>query len=205
MKKIILASASPRRRELLSNIGVDFDVVTSHFDERSFVEEQLRIKGNISAAEQTMMLALGKAQDVSSSVKNTEDNVVIGVDTSVVVDDMILGKPSDREEALKMLRSLSGKAHKVISGFAIIASNGKTLIDYDETFVHMREILPEEAQYYVDNEYVLDKAGAYAIQGKASLFIEKIEGCYFNVVGLPIYKLARALREFDIDLSRGGI
>ena len=190
---------------MLSNLGVDFDIISSEFDEHRFIEEQISKYGNITPERQTVMLALEKARYVFSHMDVNYEYVIIGADTSVVVDGKILGKPRDRQDALNMLRLLGGKTHKVVSGFAIIDNSGKTYTDYDETLVHMRNISIMEAEKYVDSEYVLDKAGAYAIQGKASLFIEGIQGCYFNVVGLPIFKLAQALRNFDIDLSCGGI
>ncbi len=204
MKKIILASASPRRKELLANMGAEFDIIVSDFDERGFIEGLIRREPDISAARQTELLALQKARAVIGEVDKSEEFVIIGVDTSVVTENEILGKPLDEAEAVDMIMKLSGKTHRVISGFAII-SNDKEYSSYDETFVTMRNITNAEAVYYVKNEYVLDKAGAYAIQGKASLFIEGIRGCYFNVVGLPVYKLGEALKKFDINLSCGGV
>ena len=200
MKKIILASASPRRKEILSNIDADFEVIASKFDERDYIEKQIALRGNISPQMQTMMLAEGKAKDVFSRLDKNDNFVVIGVDTSVVVDNTILGKPKDNKEALYMLSLLSGRCHSVISGFSVIGNNGKIITNFEETSVWVRDVSKTEAENYVNSEYVLDKAGAYAIQGKASLFIEKIEGSYFNVVGLPIYKLAKALNQFDIYL-----
>lgn len=205
MKQLILASASPRRRELLSNMGAVFEIRASEFDERGFIEKQTELKGYIPPEQQSTMLALEKARYVYENTDITDENVIIGVDTAVVADDVILGKPHDENDAIHMLGLLSGKTHKVISGFALIDGKGKTYTDYDVTLVHMREISEKEARHYVETEYVLDKAGAYAIQGKASMFIKGIEGCYFNVVGLPVYKLAEALKNFDIDLSCGGI
>lgn len=200
MSKIILASASPRRREILSNIGVDFEVINSCFDERDYISKEIALRGNISPQLQTMMLAERKAEYVFSQLNRDNDFVVIGVDTSVVVDGKIFGKPENEEEALFMLSLISGKKHIVVSGYSVIGSNGNKITDYDETDVYVRDISKNEMENYIKSEFVFDKAGAYAIQGKASLFIEKIEGCYFNVVGLPIYKLAKTLSEFGIHL-----
>ncbi len=206
MKKIILASASPRRKELLANLGVEFDIVVSDFDERGFIDRLLEDKNGetISPEKQTAALALEKARTVKNAIQDIGDKIIIGVDTSVVTENEILGKPSDGDDAIDMIMKLSGKTHRVVSGLAII-SNSKEYCSYDVTYVTMREITRAEAEYYVKNEFVLDKAGAYAIQGRASLFIEGIKGCYFNVVGLPVYLLGEALKEFGINLSCGGI
>lgn len=198
MMRLILASASPRRSELLSNVGVSYEIVVPKFDERAFMEEQMLLRGYISPQEQTYMLAYQKAKRALDCIDKNSDAVALGVDTSVVVDDVILGKPEDEQEAVEMLMMLSGRAHKVVSGFALVAGDGREYISFEETKVYMRAFTETEALNYVQREYVLDKAGAYAIQGKASVFVEKIDGCYFNVVGLPVFRVARALEDFGI-------
>ena len=198
MMRLILASASPRRSELLSNVGVNYDIIVPKFDERAYMEEQMLLRGYISPQEQTYMLAYQKAKRALDCIDKKSDAVALGVDTSVVVDDIILGKPKDEHEAVKMLMMLSGRAHKVVSGFALVAGDGREYTSYEETNVYMRAFTEAEALNYVQREYVLDKAGAYAIQGKASVFVEKIDGCYFNVVGLPVFRVARALEDFGI-------
>ena len=198
MMRLILASASPRRSELLSNVGVNYDIIVPKFDERAYMEEQMLLRGYISPQEQTYMLAYQKASRALDCIEDKQKAIVLGVDTSVVVDDIILGKPKDEHEAVKMLMMLSGRAHKVVSGFALVAGDGREYTSYEETNVYMRAFTEAEALNYVQREYVLDKAGAYAIQGKASVFVEKIDGCYFNVVGLPVFRVARALEDFGI-------
>lgn len=198
MMRLILASASPRRSELLSNVGVNYDIIVPKFDERAYMEEQMLLRGYISPQEQTYMLAYQKASRALDCIDDKQKAIVLGVDTSVVVDDIILGKPKDEHEAVKMLMMLSGRAHKVVSGFALVAGDGREYTSYEETNVYMRAFTEAEALNYVQREYVLDKAGAYAIQGKASVFVEKIDGCYFNVVGLPVFRVARALEDFGI-------
>lgn len=206
MKKIILASASPRRRELLSNMGAEFDIMTCDFDERSFIDAQYAADPSLSPEKQTELLALEKARRVHTSADISGEYVIIGADTSVVTcDNAILGKPKNESDALGMLSLLSGKTHRVVTGIALIDSTGREYHSHEVTLVHMREISEAESMAYIKQEYVLDKAGAYAIQGKAAMFIKGIDGCYFNVVGLPVYKLAAALKKFDIDLLCGGI
>ena len=198
MIKLILASASPRRSELLSNVGVDYEIVVPKFDERAYMDEQELLRGFISPQEQTYMLAYQKAARALDCIDDKQNVVALGVDTSVVVDDIILGKPEDEQDAVRMLMMLSGRAHKVISGFALVAGDGREYVSFEETKVYMRAFSETEALDYVKREYVLDKAGAYAIQGKASVFVEKIDGCYFNVVGLPVFRVAQALKDFGI-------
>ena len=198
MMRLILASASPRRSELLSNVGVNYDIIVPKFDERAYMDEQMLLRGFISPQEQTYMLAYQKASRALDCIEDKQNAISLGVDTSVVVDDIILGKPRDEQEAVKMLMMLSGRAHKVVSGFALVAGDGREYTSYEETNVYMRAFTEAEALNYVQREYVLDKAGAYAIQGKASVFVEKIDGCYFNVVGLPVFRVARALEDFGI-------
>ena len=198
MIKLILASASPRRSELLSNVGVDYEIVVPKFDERAYMDEQELLRGFISPQEQTYMLAYQKAARALDCIDDKQNVVALGVDTSVVVDDIILGKPEDEQDAVRMLMMLSGRAHKVVSGFALVAGDGREYVSYEETKVYMRAFSEAEALDYVKREYVLDKAGAYAIQGKASVFVEKIDGCYFNVVGLPVFRVAQALKDFGI-------
>lgn len=198
MIKLILASASPRRSELLSNVGVDYEIVVPKFDERAYMDEQELLRGFISPQEQTYMLAYQKAARALDCIDDKQNVVALGVDTSVVVDDIILGKPEDEQDAVRMLMMLSGREHKVVSGFALVAGDGMEYVSYEETKVYMRAFSEAEALDYVKREYVLDKAGAYAIQGKASVFVEKIDGCYFNVVGLPVFRVAQALKDFGI-------
>ena len=182
--KIILASASPRRRELLSVITENFEVLPSNTEE--YVPE------NISAEETAEYLARIKALSVAENNKN---QVVLGADTCVLADGKILGKPKTKAEATEMIRILSGKTHRVITGCAI-ALNDKILSFSSITEVEFYPLDDGEIEEYVNSPEPYDKAGSYAIQGNASLFVKRIKGDYFNVVGLPIAELNRKLKEF---------
>jgi len=188
---MILASASPRRRELLQGLGVPFEVMSSDIEEK--------INTELSAPEIAKELAYQKAKDVSNKLDG--DYIVIGADT-IVEYNRILGKPKDADEAYQMLKLLSGKIHRVITGFAVIdCRTKKEIVDFEVTNVYFNHLSDEEINRYIETKEPMDKAGAYGIQGKASLFVSKIEGDYFNVVGLPIFKLGVVLRNhFDINL-----
>ena len=188
--RIILASTSPRRLNLLKDLGLKVKVVGSKVKESKF---------DISNPEKLVKtLALTKAREVARRVSK---GLIIGADTIVVHGGKILGKPKNREEAKTMLRELSGRTHEVLTGLAVIdASTGKTMVDFVRTRVKFRKLSEEEIASYVATGEPLDKAGAYAIQEKAGLFVEKIDGCYFNVVGLPLARLAEILKEFNVAL-----
>ena len=182
--KIILASASPRRRALLKVLGLDFEVIASDAEEH--------IDSRKSVCETVMELSLQKAKSVSE--KLGKDYIIIGADTVVSCRGKILGKPKDNIEAFEMLKMLSGIRHTVYTGFTIISnSDFKTITDYDSTDVSFKNLSDCEISNYIKNNNVLDKAGAYSIQGTASSFVERLDGDYNNVVGLPIYKLSKYL------------
>ncbi|WP_409228265.1 Maf family protein [Gudongella sp. SC589] len=186
MRKIVLASASPRRKELLEQCGIKPEIIASDIDER--------ISNNHTPEEITMSLSFQKAMEVALRIG---EGLVIGADTVVVLDDEILGKPLDEEEAFSMLRRLSGKCHRVITGFSIIDAEGtERVVDYETTNVYFRSLSDQEISDYISTGECDDKAGAYGIQGKGALLVEKIEGCYFNVMGLPISKLNHSLKKF---------
>ena len=190
MMKIILASASPRRKQLLEQMGLKFDVITSN------TKEQMPY--GLDTEEIPVELAYKKAVDVSSCV--SQPAIIIGADT-VVVKDEILGKPKNEEEARQMLLKLQGKTHEVITGLAIV--NTRTGIikkGYEKTLVEMAPLSLQEIEHYVQTGEPMDKAGAYGIQGLAGIFISKITGCYFNVMGLPIHRLWSMLKEFGINV-----
>ena len=179
MMKIILASASPRRKQLLEQMGLKFDVITSN------TKEQMPY--GLDTEEIPVELAYKKAVDVASCV--SQPAIIIGADT-VVVKDEILGKPKNEEEARQMLLKLQGKTHEVITGLAIV--NTRTGIikkGYEKTLVEMAPLSLQEIEHYVQTGEPMDKAGAYGIQGSAGIFISRITGCYFNVMGLPIHRL----------------
>ncbi|MDP2649331.1 MAG: Maf family protein [bacterium] len=191
MRRIILASASPRRKELLSKY-LKFKIDISNFDESSIDQRKY------SPIEFAKHLSLQKAKEVAKKYK---DAVIIAADTLVVLDDEILGKPSNEKHAREMLEKLSGKMHLVITGFTIIdTKTKKTSTKSVETKVYFRKISEDEIDQYVQNGEPLGKAGAYGIQDKAGIFVEKIEGDFFNVVGLPLCALFEELKRLRLKL-----
>lgn len=184
MSKIILASASPRRKELMELAGYDFEVICADIVE--VVPEEAMPQ------EVVMSLALQKAQAVAAEHKEA---VVIGSDTVVALDGKILGKPHSEQEACEMLRSLSGRTHKVFTGVAIVCG-GKVKNFFDETDVEFYSLGDDEIKKYVATGEPTDKAGAYGIQGKGSVLVKRINGDFFNVMGLPIAKLYREMSDF---------
>lgn len=192
MKKFILASASPRRREILEEAGLRHTVMPSDADEA--------LPGGLAPEKYVMELALLKGAAVSK--KAEKNSIVISADTVVVSDGEILGKPCDEKDALSMLMRLSGKWHSVLTGYCAIDTDcGAATVKYEETKVKFRDFTEKEALKYIKSGECMDKAGAYGIQGKGRLFVERIEGDYFNVVGLPICALAKMLKEeYKIDI-----
>lgn len=181
IRKLILASASPRRRELLDNAGIVFSVRVAAVDER-------RGEGE-TALEYVRRLAEWKARAVTREA----DEWVLGADTTVVVDEHVLEKPADAADARRMMGLLAGKWHEVMTGICLIGPQ-KTVVDSAVTRVQFAPLTKAEIDEYVATAEPFDKAGGYAIQGRASCFVERIEGCYFNVVGLPVALVARHLR-----------
>lgn len=195
--KFILASKSPRRREILETLGLDFSIVTSDADE-SYE------KGTLPS-DVVMSLSAKKAAAVKAHLEkmgeDLTDTVIIAADTVVSAAGEILGKPRDREDAERMLMMLSGSEHSVLSGITVIY-NGSSASAYEETFVRFSPMSEKEIKWYAESGEPDDKAGAYAIQGHASMWVEGIDGCYFNVVGLPVACLRKLLlRVFGIRLS----
>jgi len=189
--KLILASSSPRRIELLRRLGLGFEVVKPLWETRVIDDDPVEV------AELT---ALEKARAVAGGFT---EGLVIGADTIVVIDDEILGKPRDGEEARLFLRKLSGRVHRVITGIAVVdAGRGREEVDHEVTEVKFKELSEEEIELYIASGEPFDKAGGYGIQGLGSLFVEWIKGDYFNVVGLPIYRLSLLLRRFGFDVLR---
>jgi septum formation protein len=187
---IVLASASPRRKEILSALGVDFKVITADTDEsssetdpRALTEELATRKGK---AVYELML--------SSDPQEAKDAIIISADTVVFAGGRILGKPRDAEDALDMLRTISGDCHSVVSGIAVTV-NGVTKSASDITRVRVDAVPENKLREYVDSGEPMDKAGAYAIQGHFSPWIGAIEGCYWNVVGLPVNRLNKLIFE----------
>lgn len=185
--KFILASASERRKELLERIVDEFEVRISKFDEDE-------VMFNNDVEEYVKILSAGKAKDVAANV--SEDSIIIGADTIVVIDNKVLGKPKDEDEAFNMLKSLSNNVHRVYSGVTVINNATKVMNTkclYTE--VYFSDISDEEILSYIHTGECLDKAGAYGIQGLGGIFVEKINGCYYNVVGLPLNLLNKMIKE----------
>jgi septum formation protein len=190
MKKIILASSSPRRKELLTQIGLKFEVVPSNYVEDTNSRQ--------NPHELAKLISRNKALAIASSYNNA---IIIAADTFIVFDGNIMGKPCIKAHAREMLKKLSGKTHSVITGFTIMDTNSNKIVSKSiETKVQIRKLSLKEIDNYVKSKEPLDKAGAYAIQGLGSAFIEKIEGDYFNVMGLPLCILTQSLKEFGIDV-----
>ncbi len=186
-KKIILASASPRRRELLGNLGIEFECASSDVSEMPLVQD----KGNVVV----MYNALQKAKSIE--MDESDEFAVLGADTAVYLEGKGFGKPKNKEEAVSFLRELSGKAHKVYTGIALVC--GKTEVaKVVETTVRFRELSDSEIFAYVESGSPLDKAGAYGIQDFGSVFVEEIKGDYFNVVGLPVAEVYNLLLEHKV-------
>ncbi|MBQ3510307.1 MAG: septum formation inhibitor Maf [Peptococcaceae bacterium] len=188
---LILASASPRRRELLRQIGADFEVEVSNAQEI--------IDDSLSPEEMVQRLALQKATAVAG---NHTDGLVLGSDTVVVSDQRLLGKPATEEEAAEMLRSLSGRWHQVMTAVALVDASGERepWVSVEKTGVKFRNLSEEDIAAYIATGESMDKAGSYGIQGYGALLVEKIEGCYFNVVGLPLQRVAAGLRNWGMNL-----
>ncbi len=184
--KIILASASPRRADLLRTIGVDFEQAPSQVQERPHPDE----------APPDYIIRIARAK-VIAAARKIESGLIIGADTIVVLDGQLLGKPEDEEDARQMLRSLSGRWHAVMTGVALYdAGTRREVADYEKTLVRFAQLTEKEIDWYVQSQEPLDKAGAYGIQALGGLFVEEIAGNYYNVVGLPlplVYRLSRRL------------
>ena len=192
MTPLILASSSPRRKEILTAVGWPFEAHTAGVDETRLAGE--------GPEDFVSRLARAKAEAVAQS---RLFGLVLGADTTVLVDGEILEKPRDAGDARRMLRSLSGRWHEVLTGVALVrAETGQAVTGLERTRVRFAETSDEEIDWHVETGDVLDKAGAYAIQGRAALFIEAIDGDYWNVVGLPVrlvYELARGFEQEQVD------
>jgi septum formation protein len=192
-RTIILASTSPRRKELLEQIGLNFKVFPSQYEED--------LKQDLPAEELVKVISLGKATEAAESCP---DSIVIAADTIGVIRKEILGKPKNADEARKMLARLQGKSHRVITGYTVLDSKtNKVIRNFVETRVYLKNLTTEEIRSYVSSGEPLDKAGAYGIQGLGAVIVEKIVGDYYNVMGLPLSSLAESLKEFGIDILRG--
>ena len=194
--RIILASNSPRRRELMKLLVRDFDTVSTDVDEKGITDSM--ISSGSSPEDIACALAKAKAEAAYREAGSPEDTVVIGSDTSVVTDDLILGKPEDREDAVRMLTELCGITHRVITGVCLYGSNGcDKWAEISEVELYPADKFQTDLiERYCDTDEPYDKAGAYGIQGGGALLVKKISGDYFNVVGLPVGKLTRRLEDY---------
>lgn len=194
--KLILASASPRRKELLSLVGLNFDIIPSDANE-TFLKDETPEEHVLRLSEEKVSIIAGLNPDAW----------VLGADTIVIINGKVLGKPVVADEARAMLRKLSGKKHKVITGFTIARKNADVMIrDVVESSVVFKEIPDDEIEWYVKTKEPYDKAGGYAVQGMGAFFIKEIHGSYTNVVGLPLCEVVETLKEVDaIRFVKGGI
>jgi septum formation protein len=192
-KKLILASSSPRRQELIGTLGISFEIRVSDVNEDT--------ESGMSPSEIVEHLSARKAGTVYEMYKaeQREDGIVIGSDTIVVLGEQVLGKPRDRQDAARMLNALQGNVHHVYSGIACMdLHTGRKLLAHRVTAVYMKALTSMQIQRYIDTDEPLDKAGSYAIQGIGATIIERIEGDYFNVVGLPMCLLSEMLGQLDV-------
>jgi len=188
MKKVVLASASPRRQVLLKQLGLKFSVDPGNGDE-----------DNVTATDPHEMTRSISQRKAESAAARHPDAVIIAADTIGVLDGQIIGKPANAAAAKKMLTQLSGKPHRVITGYTVLdTATGKIVSNSVETLVYIKSLTKAEIDAYVATGEPLDKAGAYGIQGRGAALVECIEGDYFNVVGLPLFALAETLKEFGI-------
>lgn len=190
MRKIILASKSPRRKALLEQMGLQFSCVPAEIDEKT--------GPNCSPIEAVRAIARNKADWVAG---RGHRGLIIAADTVVICDGRVLGKPIDENDACHTLNMLSGKSHQVVTALCLLdTGRGKYFLEHEVTRVFFRIIKEEEIRAYVASGEPMDKAGAYGIQGRGAVFVSRIEGCYSNVVGLPLYRLAQMLQEQGIAL-----
>ena len=183
MKKVILASQSPRRQELLERVVSEFDCIPADIDETMDLTKDL--------GEEVKKVSYAKAMTI---LKQYPECIVIGSDTSVILDDAPLGKPKDKEEARRMLEGLQGRSHEVYTGLAVVSSK-KSCVTLEKVKVTFSSMSKEEIEAYLNTEEWVDKAGGYGIQGMASRYIESIEGDYYSIMGLPVHKVYEALKD----------
>jgi len=190
MQRIILASQSPRRKKILEQVGLDFEVVVSDFD-----ETKIKFK---NPQEMVEKLSLEKAKLIA---KKYPSAIVIGADTTVIFRKEIIGKPKSKQDAVRILKLLSDNTHEIVTGFTVIKES-KSITEHVISKVKFKKLSEAEIKAYVATGEPMDKAGGYGIQEKGGLFIESIEGDYFNVVGLPIFAVAEALKQFGVDITK---
>ncbi|MGM5484171.1 MAG: nucleoside triphosphate pyrophosphatase [Nanobdellota archaeon] len=192
MRKVILASTSPRRKFAFEKIGIDFEVIPSNY------EEDMSL--NLSPEELVKKFAYGKAKDVA---EKSENKIVVGIDTIVVFNGKNIGKPKDKKEAYDMLKNFSDNKVKVYSGFAIIDNKtGKEVVDFDISNLKFGTINEEEINKYIATDECMDKAGAFGVLDKAGVFIESFDGCFYNVIGIPLRSIYLVLKEMGVEFFK---
>jgi septum formation protein len=190
MKKIILASASPRRKQLLKQIGLRFEIVVSNVDEV--------LDKRLTPRKQVELLSAQKAKSVAAQFKNA---IVIGADSMIVIDGKIIGKPKNKEHAGLILRKLSGKMHHGMTGFTVIdTASGKTVTKSVVTKIWFKNLTDREIESYIEKEKPYDLAGSYGIGKLGAVLAEKVEGDFYNVVGLPLFTIAKELKKFKVEI-----
>ena len=191
--KIVLASGSPRRKEILENMNLKFDIIKSEIEETTLESE--------SPEDLVKRLSYEKAHDIAT---RNRDSIVIGADTVVVLDNNVLGKPKDKEDAFNMLKKMSGREHDVITGISILCLDSKKeIIDFCVSKVKFKNLSDEDIYSYIATGECMDKAGSYGIQGLGGLLVEYIKGDYFNIVGFPISSASEILKNnFNIDILK---
>ncbi|MCK4667729.1 septum formation inhibitor Maf [Candidatus Dependentiae bacterium] len=191
MRKLILASSSPRRKKILTDLGLQFEVIPPEISEE--------VKPNESPKDFAIRCSTDKAKEVAKK----HNGIIISADTIVVLENKIIGKPKDKDDAVQILKSLSGKKHQVITGITLFDSESQKLIsDFVQTDVWITKLNDDDIEKYINTFEPSDKAGAYAAQGKGAVLVERVDGDFFNVVGLPVFKLYKLLKEFNIDLLK---
>jgi len=191
LKKLVLASASPRRESLLKMLGFSFSICITDIDET--------IPEELSPKEAVERLSLEKAK---AAATGRSEEIIIAADTIVALDGIIFGKPADKNDAFQILKALSGREHSVFTGVTVYEPfSNKTLTRVCETKVKMRKLTDEQIIAYIATGEPMDKAGAYGIQGYAACFVEGINGCYFNVMGLPLAALSEMLEKFEVYIT----
>ena len=188
-RKIILASRSPHRKKLLTQLGLDFSIQESEY------EEDMNYSRDPYAL--AKFLALGKAQDVA---RHYSDAIVIGADTFITFNNKFIGKPKTKEQAKEMLFNFSGKTHKIISGYVLIDTlNNEVISDFGEALVKFRDLIEEEIDDYIATEEPMDKAGAYGLMGKGAVLIDRTDGDFYSVIGLPLNKIFIDLKKMGVN------
>lgn len=182
---IVLASKSPRRKELFEQIGVIPKIVVSEADENIDEKDPRELVKKLSSI---------KAEAVKNIINESGDYCIVGADTVVYANGRILGKPKDKDEARRMIEGLSGKVHSVFTGYTLIFKDGRKITDFCETKVYVYEMTDEEIEEYISSDEPYDKAGAYGIQGLFGKYVEKIDGDYNNVVGLPVSRIMQYIK-----------